>query len=113
MKIYFYIIMFSLGLLFVSCNNVILNEKNDVDNIVNKNSDKFPNPNSQMHDLINLSEYSVSQKKSILQSASNKASKRVLEIELNLIENNEKSLIVGDLIKTIRKFGDYKPYGEF
>lgn len=86
MKIYFYIIMFSLGLLFVSCNNVILNEKNDVDNIGNKNSDKFPNPNSQMHDLINLSEYSESQKKSILQSASNKASKRVLEIELNLIE---------------------------
>ena len=86
MKIYFYIIMFSLGLLFVSCNNVILNEKNNVDNIANKNSDKFPNPNSQMHDLINLSEYTESQKKSILQSASNKASKRVLEIELNLIE---------------------------
>lgn len=86
MKIYFYIIMFSLGLLFVSCTNVILNEKNDVDNIGNKNSDKSPNPNSQMHDLINLSEYSESQKKSLLQSASNKASKRVLQIELNLID---------------------------
>ena len=86
MKIYFYIIMFSLGLLFVSCTNVILNEKNDVDNIGNKNSDKAPNPNSQMHDLINLSEYSESQKKSLLQSASNKASKRVLQIELNLID---------------------------
>ena len=86
MKIYFYIIMFSLGLLFASCTNVILNEKNDVDNIGNKNSDKAPNPNSQMHDLINLSEYSESQKKSLLQSASNKASKRVLQIELNLID---------------------------
>ncbi|SVD18430.1 uncharacterized protein METZ01_LOCUS371284, partial [marine metagenome] len=40
--------MFSLGLLFVSCTYVILNEKNDVDNIGNKNSDKSPNPNSQM-----------------------------------------------------------------
>ena len=86
MKIYFYIIMFSLGLLFVSCTNVILNEKNDVDNIGNKNSGKSPNPNSQMHDLINLSEYSESQKKSLLQSASNKASKRVLQIELNSID---------------------------
>ena len=86
MKIYFYIIMFSLGLLFVSCTNVILNEKNDVDNIGNKNSDKSPNPNSQMHDLINLSEYSESQRKSLLQSASNKASKRVLQIELNLTD---------------------------
>ena len=86
MKIYFYIIMFSLGLLFVSCTNVILNEKNDVDNIGNENLDKSPNPNSQMHDLINLSEYSESQKKSLLQSASNKTSKRVLQIELNLIE---------------------------
>ena len=63
MKIYFYIIMFPLGLLFVSCTNVILNEKNDVDNIGNENSDKSPNPNSQMHDLIKLSEYSESQKK--------------------------------------------------
>ena len=86
MKIYFYMIMFSLGLLFVSCTNVILNEKNDVGNIGNKNSDKSPNPNSQMHDLIKLSEYSESQKKSLLQSASNKASKRVLQIELNLID---------------------------
>ena len=93
MKIYFYIIMFSLGLLFVSCTNVILNEKNDVDNIGNKNSGKSPNPNSQMHDLINLSEYSESQKKSLLQSASNKASKRVLQIELNLIDKEVNALI--------------------
>jgi hypothetical protein len=44
----------------------------------------------------------------------NKIEKLISSInELNLIENNEKSLIVGDLIKTIREFGDYKLNGEF
>ena len=79
MKLYFYISIFSL--LFVSCTNVISDE-----NTKNEISDKNPNPNSQMHSLLNLSEYSESQKKSKLQSASNKASKRISNHEFNLTE---------------------------
>tara|TARA_B110000263_G_C14959155_1_gene351700 strand:+ start:116 stop:427 length:312 start_codon:yes stop_codon:yes gene_type:complete len=78
--------MVPLVLLFVSCINVISNKNNDSRTIDHKISENTPNPNSQMHDLINLSEYSESQKKSKLHAASNKASKRVLDIELNLIE---------------------------
>ena len=79
MKLYFYITIFSL--LFISCTNVISEENNK-----SEISDKNPNPNSQMLSLVNVSEYSESQKKSKLQSASNKASKRILNLELNLTE---------------------------
>ncbi len=79
MKLYFYISI--LSLLFVSCTNVSIEEKTN-----NEISDKNPNPNSQMHSLLNLSEYSESQKKSKLQSASNKASKRISNLEFNLTE---------------------------
>ena len=79
MKFYFYITIFSL--LFISCTNAILDE-----NTKSEISDMNPNPNSQMHSLVNVSEYSESQKKSKLQSASNKASKRILNLELNLTE---------------------------
>ena len=79
MKLYFYFTLFPL--LFVSCTNVISDE-----NTQNEILDKNQNPNSQMHSLINLSEYSESQKKSKLQSASNKASKRILNLESNLTE---------------------------
>ena len=79
MKFYFYITIFSL--LFISCTNVISDE-----NTKNEILEKNPNPNSQMHSLLNLSEYSESQKKLKLQSASNKASKRILNLELNLTE---------------------------
>ncbi len=79
MKLFFYITIFSL--LFISCTNVISDE-----NTKNEILEKNPNPNSQMHSLLNLSEYSESQKKLKLQSASNKASKRILNLELNLTE---------------------------
>ncbi len=79
MKFYFYITIFSL--LFISCTNIISDENTKIE-ILEKN----PNPNSQMHTLLNLSEYSESQKKLKLQSASNKASKRILNLELNLTE---------------------------
>jgi hypothetical protein len=79
LKLFFYITIFSL--LFISCTNVISDE-----NTKNEILEKNPNPNSQMHNLLNLSEYSESQKKLKLQSASNKASKRILNLELNLTE---------------------------
>ncbi len=79
MKLYFYTTIFSL--LILSCTNVIIEEK-----INNEISGKSPNPNSQMHSLVDLSEYSESQKKSKLKLASNKASKRISNLELNLTE---------------------------